>query len=67
MESDRLNEKKAQEILDRLDKDEFVFSMNDLEGEEYVSFQKQCYNYFIKIIFNKNFNDINDINFYYIV
>jgi len=37
MESDRLNEKKAQEILDRLDKDEFVFSMNDLEGEEYIT------------------------------
>jgi len=37
MNSDRLNEKKAQEILDRLDKDEFVFTMNDLEGEEYVT------------------------------
>jgi len=38
MNSDRLNEKKAQEIIDRLDKDEFVFTMNDLEGEEYVIF-----------------------------
>jgi len=37
MESDRLNEKKAQEILDRLDKDEFVFTLNDLEGEEYIT------------------------------
>jgi len=37
MNSDRLNEKKAQEIIDRLDKDEFVFTMNDLEGEEYVT------------------------------
>ena len=35
--NDRLNEKKAQEIIDRLDKDEFVFTMNDLEGEEYVT------------------------------
>jgi len=37
MDSDKLNEKRAQEILDRLDKDEFVFTMNDLEGEEYVT------------------------------
>ncbi|OUM60340.1 hypothetical protein PIROE2DRAFT_13924 [Piromyces sp. E2] len=37
MDSDRLNEKRAQEILDRLDKDEFVFTMNDLEGEEYIT------------------------------
>ncbi|ORX84554.1 hypothetical protein BCR32DRAFT_266255 [Anaeromyces robustus] len=37
MEDDRLNEKRAQEILDRLDKDDFVFTMNDLEGEEYVT------------------------------
>jgi len=41
MDSDSLNEKRAQEILDRLDKDEFVFTMNDLEGVEYVSF-KYC-------------------------
>jgi len=39
MNSDSLNEKRAQEILDRLDKEEFVFTMNDLEGEEYVGFQ----------------------------
>jgi len=37
MDSDSLNEKRAQEILDRLDKDEFVFTMNDLEGVEYVT------------------------------
>jgi len=37
MNSDSLNEKRAQEILDRLDKEEFVFTMNDLEGEEYVT------------------------------
>ncbi|ORX38106.1 hypothetical protein BCR36DRAFT_407660 [Piromyces finnis] len=37
MDSDKLNEKRAQEILDRLDKDEFVFTMNELENEEYVT------------------------------
>jgi len=37
MDSDRLNEKRAQELLDRLDNDEFVFTMNDLEGKEYVT------------------------------
>jgi len=56
MNSDKLNEKKAQEILDRLDKDEFVFTMNDLEGEEYVSF------FFFFVFF---FEVINYYNYYY--
>jgi len=56
MNSDKLNEKKAQEILDRLDKDEFVFTMNDLEGEEYVIF-------FFFLVFL--FEIINYYNYYY--
>lgn len=37
MDNDKLIEERAQRILDHLDRDEFVFGMNDLEGEEYIT------------------------------